>query len=248
MKKLFVTVVSVLSCLSVGAQTMNVHKTDGTVLRFLADEVEYVDFSEKSEATPPVNVKAVDIGLDVKWANMNVGAENPEDYGDYFAWGETAPKTEFTWKNYKWSEGTYDSITKYGTVEVYGVDDHILTLEPEDDAATVNWGKEWRMPTEEEVTALLSYCQWETDTLNGVTGFKVTGRNGNSIFLPFVGWYGDLGWEGKGEFGHYWSASILEDYCFFGRDLYFSPYMQGMDYGKFRCFGQCIRPVLNESK
>ena len=248
MKKVFVTVVSVLSCLTVGAQTINVHKTDGTVLSLPTDEVRYVDFSTSTTGTPPAKVEAVDLGLDVKWANMNVGAEYPEDYGEYFAWGETKPKTEFTWKNYKWCEGTYDSITKYGTVEVYGVDDHILELIEDDDAATVNWGDQWRTPTEEEVTALLSYCRWDEENLNGVKGFRVTGRNGNSIFLPFTGWYGDQGWEGVGEFGHYWSASILEDYCFFGRDLYFSPYMQGMDYGKFRCFGQCIRPVLNESK
>ena len=241
MKKIGVTVVGVLCCLNAGAQTMNVHKTDGTVLRFSADEVEYVDFSK--EPKTPDNAVAVDLGLDVKWANMNVGAEKPEDYGCYFAWGETKTKKEFTWTNYKWCEGTYDSMTKYGTVEVYGVDDHILTLEPEDDAATVNWGSQWRTPTDEEVTALLTYCQWEETMLNGVKGYRVTGHNGNSIFLPYVGWYGDQGWEGQGESAHYWSASILEDYCFFSRDLYMSQWMQGMDYGKFRCFGLCVRPV-----
>ena len=127
--------------------------------------------------------EAVDLGLSVKWATFNVGASKPEDYGDYFAWGETEPKEEYSWATYKWYDGTTNNITKYNKT------DSLTTLEPEDDAAHVHWGDKWRMPTKEELQELIDSCQWERTTVNEVRGNTVTGPNGNSIFIPLAGSY-----------------------------------------------------------
>ena len=131
----------------------------------------------------PFEPEYVDLGLSVLWATTNVGATTPEEYGDYFAWGETEPKENFAWENYKWCDGTKSSITKYNAT------DGLTTLLPEDDAAYVNWGREWRMPTNDELTELRTLCTWEAETINGVKGAKVTGPNGNSIFIPLGGSY-----------------------------------------------------------
>lgn len=125
----------------------------------------------------------VDLGLSVKWATTNIGATYPEQYGDYFAWGETEPKERFAWDNYKWCDGTKNNITKYNAT------DGLKTLLPEDDAATANWGSQWRMPTKEELAELRLSCTWEWMTINGVNGNKITGPNGNSIFIPAGGSY-----------------------------------------------------------
>lgn len=110
----------------------------------------------------------------VKWATCNVGASRPEGYGDLFAWGETKTKDSFTADNYKWKDNN-----KYGTKKT--------VLDAEDDAATQNWGKNYRMPTRKEITELYNNCTWEATIINSVAGYKVTGRNGSYIFLPFAG-------------------------------------------------------------
>ena len=130
-----------------------------------------------------IEPEAVDLGLSVKWANFNIGAFDPTHYGDYFSWGETEPKGTYSWATYKWCDGTESNITKYNKT------DGLTILEPEDDAAQVHWGGKWRMPTKEELTELRLSCTWEWITINGITGNKVTGPNGNSIFLPAGGSY-----------------------------------------------------------
>ena len=132
---------------------------------------------------PPPVPEYVDLGLSVKWATFNVGARAPEYYGDYFAWGETEPKEEYSWATYKWCDETKDNVTKYNKT------DGLTTLEPEDDAAHVQWGGYWRMPTKEELQELIDSCQWERTTVNEVRGNTVTGPNGNSIFIPLAGSY-----------------------------------------------------------
>ena len=102
---------------------------------------------------------------------------------DYFAWGETEPKETYSWATYKWCDGTDANITKYNTA------DGKTILEPADDAAQVHWGGNWRMPTKEELQELIDSCQWERVTLNSVIGNKITGPNGNSIFIPAAGSY-----------------------------------------------------------
>ncbi len=163
----------------------------------------------------------VDLGLPsgTLWATFNVGAAAPEQAGDYFAWGETEPKEIYDWKNegeYKW--GVYNSgDTDHGMTK-YNNTDGKTVLEAEDDAAHVNWGGDWRMPTRAELQELIDSCTWTgTDNYNntGVPGSIVTGKNGNTIFLPAVGKY--LGTthedvnDATASFGHYWTSSLSED-------------------------------------
>ncbi len=127
----------------------------------------------------------VDLGLPsgLLWATCNVGATKPEEYGDYFAWGETEPKEDYSEVTYRWCNGSSTQLTKYCYDRLYGFVDNKRTLEPIDDAATANWGGVWRMPTQAEQVELGTECTWIWTTLNGVEGCKVFGPNGNSIFL-----------------------------------------------------------------
>jgi hypothetical protein len=153
----------------------------------------------------------VDLGLSVKWATCNVGANAPEEYGDYFAWGETEPKEVYEWSTYKWCNGSDNMLTKYCTNSSDGTVDNKNQLDKEDDAASVNWGGAWRMPTEAEQDELREQCTWTWTTQNGVNGYQVTGPNGKSIFLPAAGYrvVGDLFFEGS--YGYYRSSSLCTD-------------------------------------
>ena len=154
-----------------------------------------VDDSEPNIPNPNPNTgnhEYVDLGLSVKWATCNVGASKPEEYGDYFAWGETQPKNTYDWSTYKWCNGSYDTQTKYCTKSSYGTVDNKTQLELSDDAARANWGGSWRMPTDAEMTELREQCTWTWTTQNGVYGYKVTskksGYTNKSIFLPAAGY------------------------------------------------------------
>ena len=154
----------------------------------------------------------VDLGLSVKWATCNVGATKPEEYGDYFAWGETQPKETYDWSTYKWCNGSYDTQTKYCTDSSYGTVDNKITLDLSDDAARANWGGSWRMPTHAEQYELLNQCTWTWTLQNGVYGYKVTstksGYTNKSIFLPAAGCRYDSSLNLAGSLGHYWSSSL----------------------------------------
>lgn len=178
--------------------------------------------------------ECVDLGLSVKWATCNVGATEPEEDGDEFAWGEIKPKEIYDWKAYKYGKG-YNSLTKYCTLTKYGLDgftDDKTILDPEDDAATVNWGGKWRMPTAAEMEELINKCQWIWTTQGGVKGYKVIGPNDNSIFLP-----------ARDGVGTYWSSSLSTDYP---SEAYYlisrSDDVYLADWGN-RYFGQSVRPV-----
>jgi len=157
----------------------------------------------------------VDLGLPsgTLWATMNVGANSPEEYGDYFAWGETTPKDYYDWSTYKWCMGSEDTMTKYCTKSSYGYNgfvDNKTELDPEDDAAYVNWGPDWRMPSLEQIHELMDNCTTLWTTRNGVNGRLFTSNiNGASLFLPAAGcrWGSDLDEAGT---GIYWSRT-LED-------------------------------------
>ncbi len=157
----------------------------------------------------------IDLGLPsgLKWATCNVGANSPEEYGDYFAWGETEPKEYYDWSTYKY--GTeYNRLTKYCNDSYYGKDgftDNKTVLDPEDDAATANWGGAWRMPTKAEQDELCNNCTWDWTTQNGVNGHEVTGPNGNSIFLPAAGCTMDGDLSHVGSRGYFWSSSLFID-------------------------------------
>ncbi|MCQ2111177.1 MAG: hypothetical protein MJY79_06765 [Bacteroidaceae bacterium] len=190
----------------------------------------------------------VDLGLSVKWATFNVGATKPEEYGDYFAWGETEPKSDYSWSTYKYCS-SYDSMTKYCTNSRSGYNgftDNKTVLDLEDDAAHVNWGGNWRMPTKEEQDELRNNCTWTWTTLNGVNGYKVQskkdGYTDKWIFLPAAGSRGDSDFYSVGSFGYFWSSSLYTDdprYAFY---LYFDSggVWRSSDY---RRHGQSVRPV-----
>ena len=152
--------------------------------------------------------EGVDMGLSVKWASVNIGANKPEEYGDYFAWGETETKSQYGYSTYKWLQGKYYTLTKYNTDYDYGnVIDNKIVLDKEDDAAVANWGGNWRMPTDAECVELCNNAIWEEITQNGVKGMKVTStKNGNSIFLPIAGSYTHYGFDAESYI--YWSSSL----------------------------------------
>ena len=185
----------------------------------------------------------VDLGLSVKWATMNVGASSPEDYGDYFAWGETTAKTTYDWSTYKWCNGTYDSLTKYCTKSNYGTVDNKTVLDLADDAARANWGGGWRMPTDAEMTELKTLCTWTWTTRNNVYGSMVTGPNGKSIFLPATGWrYGNSLYD-VGKDAMYWSSSFYTSNPTQGWNLYLDS-SNNFNVGIYdRFYGQSVRAV-----
>ena len=173
---------------------------------------EEVSFTTKALSGIENGYTWVDLGLSVKWATMNVGATKPEEYGDYFAWGETEPKEVYDWSTYKHCRGSYTTLTKYNTDSNWGTVDNKTKLDAIDDAAVVNWGGTWRMPTDAELTELREQCTWSWTTQNGVNGYKVTSKsNGNSIFLPAAGWRLDSLLDRAGNYGYYWSSSLYTD-------------------------------------
>lgn len=190
----------------------------------------------------------VDLGLSVKWATCNMGADNPEAYGNYYAWGETTTKETYLWENYKY--GLSSELTKYCSDSEYGKDgftDGLITLEAADDAATSKWGGLWRMPTAEDWTELRENCTWtRTDDYNGtgVAGCIVASKtNGNSIFLPAAGYYTDTEYRHAGSYGYYWSSSLDTDSPDYAWLVYFYPERQTWTQDN-RCFALPVRPVL----
>ena len=189
----------------------------------------------------------VDLGLPsgLLWATCNVGADNPEDYGDYFAWGETQPKDTYNWSTYQYCMGSSTTLTKYCTNSINGYNgftDNLTTLLPEDDAATANWGSDWRMPTREEWQELLNNTTVTWTTQNGVKGRLFTASNGNSLFLPASGYRYDSSLYVAGFYGYYWSSSLYTDYPGNAWYFYFDSNYCYMDYSD-RLSGQSVRGV-----
>ena len=202
-----------------------------------------------------VRVTYVDLGLPsgTLWATCNVGADTPEGYGDYFAWGETQPKTTYNWITYRYCNGNYDQFTKYCNYSSYGYNgftDDLTVLQPNDDAATANWGSGWCMPT---------YDQWEElhhnttnvwTKRNGVNGRLFTASNGSSLFLPAAGRRGYDELYDAGGSGYYWSSSLITDYSYFpdfACYFYFSSDSYSMYY-YLRSNGLSVRAVRPASQ
>lgn len=169
----------------------------------------------------------VDLGLPsgTLWATCNIGANNPEDCGDYFAWGETEPKEVYDWKSYRYGNLVYDhfELTKYCTDSSYGLNgfvDNLVVLETVDDAAAANWGMEWRMPTKEEWKELYMKTTGTHTVQNGVSGWLFNASNGNSLFLPAAGFCIDDGPICTG-LGTYWSSSLHTEYLDRGWSFHF---------------------------
>lgn len=191
---------------------------------------------------------AVDLGLPsgLKWASWNLGASSPEEYGDYFAWGETEPKSNYEWSTYKWCDGDYNKLTKYCTKSSCWDSsepmDNKNVPDPEDDAAHVDWGGSWRMPTYDEWTELRDNCTWTRTTKNGVNGRLVTSKtNSNSIFLPAAGCRIGYNLNGAGSVGYYGSSSLETGDPRYANDFYLSVEVMGLCFD--RCYGHSVRPV-----
>ena len=222
MKKLFLMALSLMFVGAIG--DVRVYAADGD--------------SKSSEA-----VEAVDLGLSVKWANMNVGATQDSGFGTYFAWGEIKPKRSYTWGTYIWSNGNSQFPIKYTTT------DNKTQLVPSDDAARANWGGEWRMPTVDECEELANpeNCTWEWITKDGINGYKVTGKKtGNSIFLPITGFrfYDDVQFRAIN--GIYWSSTLYSGTPSKAWCLEFNFQDVNVTPGKLssnRFSGRCIRAV-----
>ena len=182
----------------------------------------------------------VDLGLSVKWATCNIGADSPSDYGDYFAWGETRPKSSYDSDNcFDCLDSTGDS---WGTYKIGGQ----TRIAPSSghDTARENWGSTWRMPTDAENEERCNKCTWTWTSQGGHKGYKVTGPNGNSIFLPAAGWRYGIVTGYVGEDGFYWSSTLSSSNSLGARYLSFvsSTHDTNRDY---RRFGQSVRPVTD---
>ena len=180
----------------------------------------------------------VDLGLSVKWATCNVGATSPEEYGDYYAWGETSTKETYDEDNCPTYELSTSQLQSQGYIDSEG------NLASQYDAATANWGGDWRMPTYDELDELRIKCTWEWTTQNGVNGYKVTSKiNGNSIFLPAAGYRDGSSLRSAGSRGYYWSSTPYASYDGIAYYLDFSSSNHSMYY-YYRSSGHSVRPVL----
>lgn len=159
--------------------------------------------------------KYVDLALPsgTLWAICNVGASSPEEYGDYFAWGETFSKSNYNWSTYKYCDGASDIMTKYCVFGNGRTIDNKIVLESIDDAATVNWGSPWRMPTEDDFDELFKHTDTKWTTLNGVSGqLIISKKNGSSIFMPAAGSRFKDSLDDADTIGYYWSSSLDNQY------------------------------------
>ena len=209
--------------------------------------------------------------MTVKWASCNVGATKPEEYGDYYAWGDTAlyykagfaqemqqthwKEEGYFWSTYKWCNGSDDKLTKYCSVNNYGNNgftDSKTTLDPEDDAAYYKWGGQWRMPTKGEMDDLINMCTWkwypeDNTEFNGVAGYKVTsnvdGFEDKFIFLPAAGYRFEKNITNLGTNGYYWSRSLITDNPNKAYGIGFISGSQSVNKTYSRCYGRTIRPV-----
>ena len=191
----------------------------------------------------------VDLGLPsgLKWATCNVGATKPEEYGNYYAWGEVEPKEVYNWGTYKWCNGSSTTLTKYCTDSDYGTVDNKIILNPEDDAATINMGGSWRMPTKEEYQELIDESTWTwTDDYNGtVVGLIGTSKtNGNHIFLPAAGVSNDNDFYYVGLIGNYHSSSVDINPSTDNYGLGFDGGLPFVGSSCDRCYGHSVRGVM----
>ena len=192
-----------------------------------ADDTSDDEETTSSDITYVNGYAAVDLGLSVKWATCNIGADSPEGYGNYYAWGETETKEEYKSSN---------SVT-------HGVDMDDISGDAEYDAATANWGGSWRMPTHDEIEELVDSCTWEWTTENEVNGYLVTGSIGNSIFLPAAGYRNGTSLDYAGYIGYYWSSTPNSSTTYLACGLNFSSSFHGVDDYGFRSYGLTVRPV-----
>ena len=215
-------------------------------------------FSIPLDNSPYNNNEAVDLGLPsgTLWATCNVGADSPWEYGYYFSWGQTQSGGGFGWATYKYCNGTYKTLTKYCINSSYGIVDGKAVLEPIDDAATANWGEDWKMPSREQLEELLNsnYTTVKWIMLYGVNGIKITSKSNNkSIFLSAGGYSHSYGQSNKGEQGYYWSNELTISSvepgcsaCYMSFGSTGGSVSNNLSGGHNRCEGLSVRPVRKQ--
>ena len=201
---------------------------------------------EKTTADVINGHEYVDLGLSVKWAAMNLGATKVSDCGDHYAWGETGNKADYTWSTYRHGASA-DDLSKYSYA------DNVIALQAADDAAHVNWGGAWRIPTGAEWEELCDRCNcsWEWTSVEGTPGYRVTSKKAGftdkSIFLPAAGYYRGCSIEGAESSGYYWSSTRNKPFADRALCLYFIPTFIGIGNNGFRNGGFSVRPVIEYS-
>lgn len=228
MRLIFLLIALVCQLAASAQKEVLLHLKSGEVITYGNAEIDSITFGTRLHDDDYRGHEYVDLGLPsgLKWATCNVGAELPEENGNYYRWAETKSIVESEATDHKYFVGF--KLTKYNLNEKLGVVDNKIVLDPEDDAAHVAWGGKWRMPTHEEMTELITYCSKEKYTINSVTGYKYTGPNGNSIFLPYSGVYFSGGSSATptnyGQGLYYWSSSLNDE-----------PSLGSSNYGEYEC-------------
>ena len=199
----------------------------------------------QSFVTEKIPESAVDLGLPsgTLWADRNVGAYAPHEYGYYYSWGMTVSLPFNHWSTYAWYDGVYDYLIKYNLNNHEGVVDNRTHLEPCDDAATVHYGEKWRMPTLEEQRELLECCEWTWGEQNAVAGYYVKGPNGNSIFIPASGYRSYNEVINAGISAVYWANSVADGCAFFAYGMMFDKSSNDI-MGFSRDYGCTVRAVV----
>jgi hypothetical protein len=214
----------VLACAAVSAQvyTINIHLKNGKTVEMDDVDIDYIDFTND----PYVSV---DLGLSVMWAVCNVGASTPEEYGGLYSWGETQEKKDYSEPYYTYYQ---NEQYQYIGVNICGT---------QYDVARQSWGEPWRMPTRQEVSELTSKCQWTADTVGDVKGYRVTGPNGNSIFLPSAGYQDGKERKEAGTGGFYWTGTLNRNMTSSAYNINFRGY--DAEWSASRAYGFSVRPV-----
>lgn len=236
--KIMMFVLLFVSAKQVDAQGIIVYKNNGTEIYKIpyseVDSITTYDVYENEEFN--VVADAVDLGLPsgLKWASWNLGASSPEGFGNYYSWGEILCKTDYALESYIYYDSDSNSYKYIG--------DNISGTEY--DVAHIEWGDEWRMPTIAECEELKNECSWEKTMVHGISGYKVTGVNGNSIFMPACGLYKEKSVINVNVTGTWWCGD-LNDYTYariFSASLENGPKTTSFS---FRYYGRCVRPVHN---
>ena len=248
LKSILIPLLFMAGLQTVMAQKVVLHMADNQKFEYSVSKLDSITFVDGAADDSDVH-EWVDLGLPsgTLWATCNVGASKPEEYGDYFAWGETQPKSDniYSLSAYRYYDSVYKVYTKYCLQSDYGTIDNKSELEMSDDAATVNWGSEWQMPSYGQCKELYnsSYTTITWTTMNGKYGMKITSKsNGHSIFVPAAGYRGDTNLNNAGSSGYYWSRSLSTSYNYDAYSLYFSSrsIYTGND---LRYCGRSVRPV-----
>lgn len=244
MKKILFSLMALVCCMGIDAQVVKLMKDGNVVATYNASQVDDVLFVEEDTH------EYVDLNLPsgVKWATCNVGAATPEDFGLYFAWGETTGYTNhdhsYSWANYKWTIDSSTTLIKYNPNTTSGTVDNRAVLDLIDDAANVFWGGSWRIPSQTEWTELKEQCDWTWDDTK--KGYKVASKTNAErfIFLPAAGYYEGNNPSYSNVNAYYWSSTLntsnpVEAYscCIENNNIKWMS-------NSWRYYGQTVRPVF----